>query len=68
MATVTINVLAEGTPVKIRGERGQYVVIKSEWKNGREVDHLLRTDNGHGAYRSVTRDRLRVKRGPRKPR
>jgi hypothetical protein len=62
MATVTVRVLAEGTEVRIRRERGRYTVIKAEWKNGREIDHLLRIDNGHGAYRSVTRDRLVVKR------
>lgn len=62
MAAITVKVLAKGTAVRIRRERGRYVVIKSEWSKGREVDHLLRVDNGKGAYRSVTRDRLIVSR------
>jgi hypothetical protein len=65
MVQVRINILAEGTPVQIKGERGRYVVIRSLWHNGREVDDLLRTDGGNGPYRTVARDRLRVKRGPR---
>jgi hypothetical protein len=62
MARLNIRVLAEGTPVKIKGERGQYTVIGAAWKGGREVDDLLRTDGGSGPYRTVTRDKLRVLR------
>lgn len=65
MARLEIRVLAEGTPVKIRGERGSYVVTAAVWSNGREVDHLARTDGGNGPFRSVTRDRVRVVRGKR---
>jgi hypothetical protein len=62
MAVVTIKVLSHGTRVRIRGERGRYVVFHSEWKDGREIDHLARTDNGPGHFRTVTRDRLVVLR------
>ena len=62
MAIVTVRLLAEGTAVRIRGERGWYVVISSRWLNGREVDDLLRTDGGNGPYRTVTRDKLKVPR------
>lgn len=66
MAIVEIRVLAEGTPVKIKGERGSYVVLSAAWSKGREVDHLARTDGGNGPFRSVSRDKVRVLRGPRR--
>jgi hypothetical protein len=62
MAVVTVRVLAEGTKVRIRGERGRYVVIRAIWQGGREVDDLERADNGKGHFRTVTRDRLVVLR------
>jgi hypothetical protein len=59
MARVEIRLLAEGTPVRIRGQRGRYVVIRSWWQAGREVDDLRRTDRGEGPFRTVTRDKLK---------
>jgi hypothetical protein len=65
MATVTVRVLTAGTRVRIRHERGRFIVIGSYWQHGREVDDLLRVDNGPGAFRTVTRDRLVVLRSTR---
>lgn len=62
MATITVRVLTENTHIRIRGERGRYVIIRAWWQNGRELDDLLRVDNGKGSFRTVERRRLAVLR------